>query len=83
MVDRPGSRESLSRGPQRAGIGTGHHSFSFEPPAELVRASNAVEVRRSLDGAVLEPRIDAGGCCKLRPEVTKAIDCRRLQVRPS
>ena len=38
---------------KRAGIGSGHHSFAFTLPDGLAFASNAVEVRRSLDGAVL------------------------------
>jgi hypothetical protein len=38
---------------ERAGIGSGRHAFRFKPPAGLVFAHDAVEVRRSLDGAVL------------------------------
>ena len=38
---------------KRAGIGSGYHSFAFTLPDGLAFASNAVEVRRSLDGAVL------------------------------
>ena len=41
----------------RAGLGSGCHSFDFAPPAGLSFAPNAVEVRRSLDGVVL-PRSD-------------------------
>jgi Hint domain len=36
-----------------AGLGSGRHSFEFKPPAGLTFAPNAVEVRRSLDGAAL------------------------------
>jgi hypothetical protein len=36
-----------------AGLGSGRHAFTFTPPAGLVFASDAVEVRRSLDGAAL------------------------------
>ncbi|MGB7102883.1 MAG: Hint domain-containing protein, partial [Xanthobacteraceae bacterium] len=39
---------------KRAGIGSGHHSFTFAPPARLAFAPDAVEVRRSLDGIALE-----------------------------
>ena len=38
---------------KHASIGSGSHSFSFAPPDGLAFAPNAVEVRRSLDGAVL------------------------------
>ena len=38
----------------QAGIGSGRHSFAFKPPAGLAFTTDAVEVRRSLDGAVLE-----------------------------
>jgi len=37
----------------RAGLGSGCHSFEFVPPAGLNFAPDAVEVRRSLDGASL------------------------------
>jgi hypothetical protein len=40
-------------GLERKGFGSGHHSFAFMPPAELVFAPDTVEVRRSLDGAPL------------------------------
>ncbi len=38
---------------EHAGRGSGRHSFVFTPPAGLVFISDAVEVRRSLDGALL------------------------------
>ncbi len=38
---------------QRAGLGSGCHGFSFVPPPGLAFAGAAVEVRRSLDGAIL------------------------------
>jgi len=38
---------------ERAGHGSGRHSFAFTPPAGLLFAPDAVEVRRSLDGATL------------------------------
>ncbi len=38
---------------ERAGLGSGCHSFEFTPPAGLVLAPDAVEVRRSFDGAIL------------------------------
>ena len=41
---------------ERAGGGSGRHSFVFTPPVGLVFAPDAVEVRRSLDGAPLPRR---------------------------
>ena len=38
---------------KRAGIGSGHHSFAFTPPAVFVDLDD-IEVRRSLDGASLK-----------------------------
>ena len=38
---------------EHAGLGSGWHSFAFTPPAGMTFASDAVEVRRSLDGASL------------------------------
>ena len=40
---------------QHAGIGSGHHSFAFTPPAGLVFTPDAIEVHRSLDDEVLPP----------------------------
>jgi hypothetical protein len=37
-----------------AGLGSGHHSFEFTPPVSLAFAPDAVELRRSFDGAVLK-----------------------------
>ena len=37
-----------------AGLGSGRHGFEFTPPAGLDFAADAVEVRRSLDGAPLD-----------------------------
>ena len=39
---------------ERAGLGSGRHSFEFKPPAGQVIAADVVEVRRSLDGTVLQ-----------------------------
>jgi autotransporter passenger strand-loop-strand repeat protein len=39
---------------QRAGLGSGRHGFHFTPPSGWDLASYRVEVRRSLDGAMLE-----------------------------
>jgi hypothetical protein len=39
---------------QRAGIGSGHHSFVFPLPSDRTFATRAIEVRRSHDGAVLQ-----------------------------
>ena len=38
---------------EAAGHGSGCHSFEFTPPTGLSFALGAVEVRRSLDGAIL------------------------------
>ena len=38
---------------ERAGIGSGRHSFSFTPPDGRMLSSDTVELRRSLDGAPL------------------------------
>ena len=43
----------------RAGLGSGHHSFDFTPPAGLALAPGSVEVRRSLDGVALGKSHDA------------------------
>jgi hypothetical protein len=42
-------REDLAQ----AGLGSGRHSFTFTPPAGVLATARSVEVRRSLDGAVL------------------------------
>ncbi|MGO9358042.1 MAG: Hint domain-containing protein, partial [Xanthobacteraceae bacterium] len=44
---------------QRAGLGSGNHSFEFMPPTGLAFASHAVGVRRPLDGAPLARSNDA------------------------
>ena len=44
---------------ERAGLGSGRHSFEFTPPAGLAFTPGAVEVRRSLDGAALKLSMDA------------------------
>ena len=41
---------------QRAGLGSGRHSFAFTPPPGLVIAPDTVHVRRSFDGALLATR---------------------------
>ena len=41
---------------ERAGLGSGRHGFLFTPPLDLTFTPQAVEVRRSLDGAVLGRR---------------------------
>ena len=38
---------------RQAGLGSGRHGFEFSPPAGLTFAPDAVEVRRSFDGAAL------------------------------
>ena len=39
---------------RQTGIGSGRHSFEFTPPSKLAFAPDAIEVRRSLDGARLD-----------------------------
>jgi ELWxxDGT repeat protein len=39
---------------EQAGIGSGRHGFEFTPPRALGMSSGTIEVRRSMDGAVLE-----------------------------
>jgi hypothetical protein len=48
-------REDLAR----AGLGSGNHSYAFAMPAGLAFTPDAIEVRRSLDGAALELTIEA------------------------
>ncbi len=43
---------------EQAGLGGGRHGFNFTPPPNLRFSPDAVEVRRSLDGAVLAFSID-------------------------
>jgi len=43
----------------RAGYGSGHHGFKFTPPAGLTFTGADVEVRRSLDRALIELTEDA------------------------
>ena len=38
---------------EHAGIGTGRHAFAFSPAQKINAALDTVEVRRSLDGALL------------------------------
>ena len=38
---------------ERAGLGSGRHSFAFTPPPGLVITPDTVHVRRSFDGALL------------------------------
>ncbi len=44
---------------EQAGVGSGHHSFEFALPPEIVVAPDEIEVRRSLDGTALELTIEA------------------------
>ena len=44
---------------KHAGIGSGHHSFAFMPPAGIVFIPDAMEVRRSIDGAALSLSVQA------------------------
>jgi hypothetical protein len=38
---------------EQAGLGSGRHSFAFTPPAGFALSPEIVEVRRSLDGAII------------------------------
>jgi hypothetical protein len=38
---------------ERAGLGSGRHSFEFVPPVGVVSSTVAIEVRRAVDGAAL------------------------------
>ena len=63
-VDRPDAGEPLPRRSRAAGLGSGRHSFEFKLPAGLTFAPNAIVVRRSFDGTVLDrfrngPRLSA------------------------
>jgi len=46
---------------EQAGVGHGRHGFEFTPPAGMVLAPAVIEVRRSLDGALLQVWADARG----------------------
>jgi len=52
---------------ERAGLGSGRHGFAFSPPKGADFAVDAVQVRRSLDGAALLVRAHARQ--NLRPSV--------------
>jgi len=60
---------------ERAGMGSGRHSFEFTPPPELVFAPEEVEVRRSLDGVAVELTIDAW--LMLRQSTSRGREARR------
>ena len=45
---------------KQAGLGSGHHSFEFTQPIGFAHSPQAVEVRRSLDGAVIQLASKAG-----------------------
>ena len=60
---------------ERAGIGSGCHSFEFTMPSELVFAPDEVEVRRSLDGVALELTIEAWRM--LRQDTSRGREARR------
>jgi VCBS repeat-containing protein len=59
---------------KQAGVGGGCHSFEFTPPAELVFAPEAIEVRRSLDGAALLSHDSGSSGRMLRMTVFRAKD---------
>jgi hypothetical protein len=58
---------------RQAGLGSGHHGFEFTPPAGLTFAPDAVEVRRSFDGAALS----ASGAVRTNPPAVKREPGRR------
>jgi hypothetical protein len=59
---------------ERAGLGSGRHSFEFTPPAGLSLTAKSVEVRRSLDGAALAFSAEA---MRDRPSAKKPVRRRR------
>ena len=69
-----GYREDLAR----AGIGSGCHGFDFSPPDGLTFVSDAVHVRRSLDGVALEATIDP---CEMMPTGPAGINDRAITQR--
>jgi hypothetical protein len=54
---------------ERAGMGSGCHSFEFTLPSELAFAPDEVEVRRSIDGVALDLTIEAW--CMLRQKTSR------------
>ena len=60
---------------ERAGVGSGCHSFEFTMPSELAFAPDEVEVRRSLDGTALELTIKAWRI--LRENTSRGREARR------
>ncbi len=66
-----GYREDL----KQAGMGSGHHSFEFVLPPEIVVAADEIEVRRSLDGTALELTIEAWRM--LRQNTSRGLEGRR------
>jgi hypothetical protein len=62
---------------KKAGIGSGHHSFKFAPPSGLMFAPETVEVRRSIDGAVIDLSVAARRVLPLSPPSSRASIQRR------
>jgi Hint domain len=56
---------------EQAGVGSGRHGFEFTPPRGLRMSPGTIEVRRSIDGAVLEPSRKA-----TNPQVSSRVEAR-------
>jgi hypothetical protein len=56
---------------EQAGVGSGRHGFEFAPPRGLRMSPGTIEVRRSIDGAVLEPSRKA-----TNPQVSSRVEAR-------
>jgi VCBS repeat-containing protein len=68
---------------EQAGLGSGCHSFEFTPPVGFEVVPEAVEVRRSLDGAVLGRSVSAeqpSAGRALRVNVFRAKDANRERL---
>ena len=62
---------------ERAGLGSGRHSFEFTPPAGLHFTPDEVEVRRSLDGAAIHKTSSRQTeTASLRRIASRQADCR-------
>ncbi|MEO6839708.1 MAG: Hint domain-containing protein, partial [Bradyrhizobium sp.] len=59
---------------QQAGLGSGRHGFDFTPPVGLTFAPDAVEVRRSFDGAALS----ASAAVRTSLVAVKRVPARRI-----
>ncbi len=65
---------------EKAGVGSGRHGFTFTSPEGMIFTSAAVEVRRSLDGAVLDRAVEGQQLCPL-PRRAPAVTVHRRVPR--